>query len=165
MKLKELKDLVSEYHLCGLKIKNSNIDAIVSKFRQVEILKTIETYSTYFLTTAKTFEENLKQNTKQNITLQTQIKSIKFDDENYSFAYHIKPTIQIKSNNETRNCKLPEFIIVSKNQLEDKDFRNNNFEISLLPFLLQTEPKTNKLIHLTCWSIVANNLFNDLTIN
>jgi len=172
MDIRELKELVKEYHLCEHKVESSSIDSVVSKFKQVEILKTLEKYSTYFLTTAKTFEENLKlyfeqkQNiNRKNISLQSQIKSFEFNDEKHSFAYLIKPSIQIKSNNEIRNRKLPEFIILSKNELTDNNFLKNEFEISLLPFLIKTTPQTNSIVHLSCWDIVYNNLFREYSIN
>ena len=172
MELKELKNLIKEYHECENLKENNNLDGFVAKFRQQEIFKTLQTHAHYFSTTANVFQKNLremfeqKQNIKYgNLNFQTQIKNIQIDNDSKFYIYQIKPSIQIKTKHEIKKHKLPEFVIVSKSELEDKDFTTNNYELSLLSFLLQTNPETNKTLHLTCWNIVSNNLFKELSID
>ena len=61
MDLKELRNLVKEYHNCELLKQNTSIAGFVASFRQQGILKELQNNAHHFLTTANIFEKNLKE--------------------------------------------------------------------------------------------------------
>lgn len=160
--IQELKKLIDDYNnLQNNPVENNQF--IITDFHQQEILKELEIFSEFFITKANDFEFSLRETfTKHkkasftNVNLTSKIKNININ--NHKFAYYIKLTIGLRQGHETFNQVLPTFAIVSDHEIEDYEFLHNQYEINLLPILLETKMQNCALIHKACWNVVMNNL-------
>lgn len=169
--LRTLKQLIHKYHVAEKSEDSAAFEHLYFlELEKKEIINSLQEHSLYFFTNAKDFQVALREIFSQhtrtllhNLHLRTRVKNIETSNSKYS--YHIKLIIEIKRKKENIHYSLPEFLIISKQELTDNDFNSNNFQISLLPILLSTKIQEYELIHKACWAIISNNINKNLIIN
>lgn len=161
MKINNLRNLINEYH------KVEEQQPPLAEIQKQTIIKQLKQEESLFITTANEFQFALRELFSQKKGLPLNCASIKTSiknftqDENLNFIYHMKQVFKLKTKNTILSQPLPSFILISKTELDDLKVNNNNYSMSLLSILLESDLKQSGLIHEACWIVVQNNLFKD----